>query len=170
MFFQENRRFCDTPTLEAAKLKLLMDRSAVEDLWRVTLSQIPSLLGRLVYLSSLRDPNTGLYSHQGLAQRFHAAAADVAIRESHEAAFEQWLLLKIADQREDCELYWSSLLEDRSRVVEMWIRTENYRAMFPASASPAQRADFSGHMEILLEWLRNVYAGGANDRDASQHR
>jgi hypothetical protein len=147
-----------------------MNRSAIEDLWRVTLSQIPSLLGRLVYLSSLRDPNTGLYAHFGLAQRFNAAEADAAIRASHELSFEQWLKLEVGDQREDCELYWSSLLEDRRLVAEMWIRTESYRSLFPASASPAQRADFNAHMEILLEWLRNVYAGGADDRDASRPR
>jgi hypothetical protein len=147
-----------------------MDRSAIDDLWSVTLSQVPSLLGRLVYLSSLRDPNTGLYAHYGLALRFGADDADAAIGESHERAFEQWLRLKVAEQREDCELYWSSLLEDRRLVAEMWTRTESYRALFPASASPAQRADFNSHMEILLEWLRNVYAGGADDRDASQHQ
>lgn len=147
-----------------------MNRSAVEDLWRVTLSQIPSLLGRLIYLSSLRDPNTGLYSHQGLAQRFDAAAADAAIRESHQEAFGRWLLLKIREQREDCELYWSSLLEEKRLVAEMWAKTESYRSMFPASASPAQRADFNVHMEILLEWLRNAYAAGGDDRDASQRQ
>lgn len=145
-----------------------MDRSSIEDLWRVTLSQIPSLLGRLVYLSSLRDPNTGLYAHQGLALRYSSGEADEAIQESHQRVFGQWLILKVAEQREDCELYWSSLLEDRRRVAAMWIQTESYRSLFPASASPAQRADFNGHMEILLEWLRNVYGGVAGDRGASQ--
>ena len=144
-----------------------MDRSAIEDLWSVTLSQIPSLLGRLVYLSSLRDPNTGTYAHHGLAGRYGSPEADAAIRESHETAFERWLVLRVVEQREDCELYWSSLLQDRRVVAEMWACTESYRALFPASASIAQRADFNSHMEILLEWLRNVYGGGADDRDAS---
>ena len=144
-----------------------MDRRPIEDLWRVTLSQIPSLLGRLVYLSSLRDPNTGTYSHYGLALRCSSEEADDAIRTSHEHGFEQWLLLKVTEQREDCELYWSSLLEDRRLVAQMWIQTESYRTLFPASASPAQRLDFNAHMEILLEWLRNVYDGAADDRDAS---
>ena len=137
-----------------------------DDLWRVTLSQIPSLLGRLVYLSSLRDPNTGTYSHLGLAQRYGAEAADEAIRGSHEVAFEQWLVSKVADQRDDCELYWSSLLENKRLVAEMWIRTESYRTLFPASASAAQRVDFNAHMEIMLEWLRNVYGAGVDGQDA----
>ena len=92
------------------------------------------------------------------------------MRRSHVDAFGQWLRLKVADQREDCELYWSSLLEDRLLVVEMWIRTESYHALFPASASPAQRVDFNSHMEIMLGWLRNVYGGAVDDRDASQNQ
>ena len=143
-------------------------QSPIEDLWRVTLSQIPSQLGRLVYLSSLRDPNTGVYSHQGLAMRFNADDADEAIRQSHELAFNRWLILKVSEQREDCELYWSSLLEDKRLVAEMWIQTENYRTLMPASASAAQRVDFNGHMEILLEWLRNAYGGGGQDQSALQ--
>lgn len=139
---------------------------AAEDLWRVTLSQIPTLLGRLVYLSSLRDPNTGFYSHQGLALRFGVEEADEAICGSHELAFEQWLPMKVTDQRDDCELYWSSLLENKRLVVEMWIRTESYRTLFPASASAAQRVDFNAHMEIMLEWLRNVYGGGVDGQGA----
>lgn len=132
----------------------------------MTLSQIPSLLGRLVYLSSLRDPNTGQYSHQGLALRFGAEETDEAIRGSHKMAFEQWLPMKVADQRDDCELYWSSLLENKRLVAEMWIRTESYRTLFPVSASAAQRVDFNAHMEIMLEWLRNVYGGGVDGQDA----
>jgi hypothetical protein len=144
-----------------------MDRHPIEDLWRVTLSQIPSLLGRLVYLSSLRDPNTGSYSHQGLAMRFSVREADAAILQSHESSFTQWLQLKVVEQREDCELYWSSLLEDRKLVADMWISTESYRSLFPASASPAQRLDFNTHMEIMLEWIRKLYGGAADDRSAS---
>ncbi len=147
-----------------------MVRCPIEDLWRVTLSQIPSLLGRLVYLSGLRDPNTGMYSHLGLALRCNAEEAHEAIRISHQRGFEQWLLLRFVEQREDCELYWSSLLEDRRLVAQMWAQTESYRTLFPASASPAQRVDFNAHMEIMLEWVRNVYGDDGDDRDASPHR
>ena len=143
-----------------------MQKGPIEDLWRVTLSQIPSLLGRLVYLAGLRDPNTGMYSHLGLALRCNPEEANEAIRISHERGFEQWLLLRLVEQREDCELYWSSLLEDRRLVAQMWTQTETYRTLFPASASAAQRVDFNTHMEIMLEWIRNVYGDAGDDRDA----
>lgn len=43
-----------------------------EDLWRRTLSGIPSIYGRLAFLASLRDVNTGRYEHHGLAMIFGA--------------------------------------------------------------------------------------------------
>ena len=43
-----------------------LDKSAASNLWRNTLSQIPSVFGRLVYVSSLRNSNNGRYEHHGL--------------------------------------------------------------------------------------------------------
>jgi hypothetical protein len=145
-----------------------MGQIAIEDLWRVTLSQIPSVLGRLVYLSGLRDPNIGRYAHQGLAMRFGEDGADQAIRQSHEEAFRNWLAMPMREKREDAELYWSSLLQDERVVNEVWRKAESYRALLPIAASPAQRLDFQTHMEILLLWIKRVLDDAALDPGASQ--
>ena len=71
-----------------------LERGAAPDLWRHTLSQIPSLFGRLVYLSSLRDNNTGTYEHFGLAQAFGEGEAARVLGESHLNGFSQWLCLR----------------------------------------------------------------------------
>ena len=52
------------------KVKGALERSAAEDLWRHTLSRIPTLFGRIAYLASLRDPNSGIYRHHGLSAVF----------------------------------------------------------------------------------------------------
>ena len=139
-----------------------MDRSAIADLWRVTLSQIPSGFGRLVYLASLRNPNTGRYSHNGLAMRCGDQLADEAMRESHERVLRQWLCLPFGEQRTDCELYWTSLLEPRATLLEMWIRTEPYNAWLPAAASSAERRNFDFHVKTLLHWIRRDFAGASH--------
>jgi hypothetical protein len=56
------------------------DRSAAADLWRNTLSQIPTTFGRLIYLASLRDQNTGAYHHHGLEQLFGPEQAEQTLR------------------------------------------------------------------------------------------
>ena len=70
-------------------------RGAPEDLWRHTISQIPTLFGRLVYLASLRNHNTGQYEHHGFAQTYGMEASDRAMRASHESAFADWLKLEL---------------------------------------------------------------------------
>ena len=62
-------------------------------LWNNTLSQINSVFGRLAYVASLRDQNTGKYEHFGLAQSIGEKQANNAVRESHAQVFAAWLAL-----------------------------------------------------------------------------
>jgi hypothetical protein len=84
------------------------DEGSAEDLWRHTLSQIPSSFGRLVYLASLRDQNTGRYEHHGLSQMFGEDESDQALRQSHEETFAGWLGFDLERQKEDLDLYLSA--------------------------------------------------------------
>jgi len=56
---------------------MAVDRKTIlEESWRRTLGTIETLLGRLAYLSSLRNANTGTYEHFGLAEKAGAGEAD----------------------------------------------------------------------------------------------
>ncbi len=133
----------------------LRPKGAASDLWRHTLSQIPSLFGRLVYLSSLRDPNTGLYQHHGLATVFGEEEANSAMRLSHEESFAQWLEFSLDRQKSDLELYVAGLEPERKRVVETWSRLEPYRNLPPASAKAVEKSLFLTDLETLLSLMRN---------------
>src|SRR5262245_62057658 len=102
-------------------------KGAAPDLWRQTLSQIPSMFGRLVYLAMLRDSNTGEYQHHGLATVFGEEEANKAMRQSHEDVFAEWLAYTLAQQKQDLELYVAGLEPDRRKVVETWSKLEPYR-------------------------------------------
>jgi hypothetical protein len=52
-------------------------QAILEESWRRTIGGISTLLGRLAYLASLRNVNTGFYEHFGLAER--VGAAEVAL-------------------------------------------------------------------------------------------
>src|SRR4051812_3901429 len=92
------------------------DRSPASDLWRNTLSQIPTLFGRLVFLSTLRDTNTGVYNHYGFAQRVGEETADAALRQSHWQSFSEWLSFSLEEQKADLDLYLSSIDSDRKTI------------------------------------------------------
>lgn len=144
----------------------VFERGPAVDLWRHTLSQIPTLFGRLVYLSSLRDANTGKYEHHGLEMIHGDEESDRVLRESHCGAFLQWLTYSIEAQKADLDLYFSTLDGPRRTVVEAWSRLVPYRNFLPASARDVERQLFFADLETLLALLRNEYGVAATDPDA----
>jgi hypothetical protein len=143
-----------------------LPRGPAADLWRNTLSQIPSVFGRLAYLSSLRDANTGRYEHHGLAMMFGAEQADQALRDSHDATFQEWLNFAIEQQKEDLDLYFSGLENDRRVVLEAWTKLGSYRNLLPESVRGIERELYLADLEALLSLLRRESGVASPDPDA----
>src|SRR5580658_3729115 len=95
------------------KPKSVLETSAISDLWKHTLSRIPTLFGRLAYLAGLRDPNSGAYRHHGLSAVFGREESGKALRESHEQAFVEWLKLSLAEKHGDLVSHLARLEEER---------------------------------------------------------
>jgi hypothetical protein len=142
------------------------ERYAVANVWRRTLSQIPTVFGRLVYLASLRDPNTGRYEHFGLAQMFGEDEADRALRQSHLETFQQWLGFGLERQKQDLDQYLAGLHRDPRAILETWSRVEPYRNLIPAAAPQAERQLYLSDLQALLELLKNEYGVACPDPDA----
>ena len=102
--------------------EMKFERSAAADLWRNTLSQIPTTFGRLIYLASLRDQNTGAYHHHGLEQLFGQEQAEQTLRQSHSQIFSDWLCFNLEQQKKDLEGYLDELNEDKKIILATWIR------------------------------------------------
>jgi hypothetical protein len=146
--------------------KTSLDRGAAPDLWRHTLSQIPSLFGRLVYLCSLRDPNTGGYEHYGLAQVFGDGEADRVLKESHHQAFSAWLCLTLEQQKADLDLYLSGLSGNRRTILDTWIRLQPYRNLIPSTCREVERELYMADLDAILGLLKNEYGVASPDPDA----
>jgi hypothetical protein len=143
-----------------------LDQGAAASLWRHTLSQIPSLFGRLVYLASLRNQHSGRYEHFGLAQRFGAASADQAIRASHEESFQDWLSLGLEQQRVEVGEYLLNLETQPSQAVETWLRISPQRNYIPSGAGKVEQDLYLQDFEAILYLLRNEYGVPSPDPDA----
>lgn len=143
-----------------------LDRGAVSNLWRNTLSQIASVFGRLVYVSSLRNSNNGRYEHHGLALIFGEDDANRALKKSHVQIFTEWLTFNLEQQKADLDLYLSGLPDKREVVIENWIRLAPYRNLIPSSVRGVERRLYITDLKALLEVLKNEIAGGAPDQSA----
>ncbi len=142
------------------------ERGAVSNLWRNTLSRIPTTFGRLVYLNSLRNVNSGAYEHYGLSQTFGETEADLALRRSHSQTFADWLRFGIEAQKADLDTYLSDLEGDHREILKNWIQLKPYRNLAPAKARSAEIELYSSDFEVLLELLKNQYGVSSPDRDA----
>jgi len=139
--------------------KGMFERNALADLWKHTLSQIPSIYGRLVYLASLRDANSGIYRHHGLSAAFGREESVSALRKSHEDTFLEWLGLAMSAKSADLITHFQNLEENPRQVLTYLSRATPYLSQVPDAASPAQRRQFKMEMEILLELIKNDSGG-----------
>jgi hypothetical protein len=143
-----------------------LERTAVADLWKHTLSGIASVFGRLICLAGLRDPNSGRYRHYGLSTVFGREESSAALRESHYWTFHDWLSLTLPEKSADLADYLAGLDEIAERVAANWLRGAFLDSLTPDAASPAQRAHFRQELEFLLELIQNE-AGAAVSPDSS---
>lgn len=128
-----------------------MARTPAAVVWRKTLTQIPTVFGRLVFLASLRDPSTGRYSHEALEHLLGPDDADRTLLNSHHQVFSEWLGFSLAEQKSD--------LDDYLNGAGSWNEL-NYRNLAPSTARDVERQLYLTDLETLLELLK-FERGGA---------
>jgi hypothetical protein len=126
-------------------------RPMAMDLWRSTLTQIPTHFGRIVFLASLRDPATGTYSHPYLSQVVGVEDADRTLNHSHQQVFQQWLGFSLMQQKNDLDEFLSSDTLPRQAFA--------YHKIVPPKARDVERQLYLTDLETLLELLRYEHAG-----------
>jgi hypothetical protein len=126
---------------------------AVRDLENRTLGHLRGDVTKLVYLSSTRDYNTGEYQHEGLAQRFGAQAASLALEQCHEAIFHELLQTNLARLVAELALYIESTGAQKEKVLESWRQLQAYRVLIPRTCDSLSADFFVTNVRIALEVL-----------------
>jgi hypothetical protein len=129
-------------------------RSAHDDLFRRTLSRISTDLGRLIYLASTRDYNSGTYHHEGLCSSFGAEAASDALRTAHREVFSGLASLSLEELVEELDAYVQSSHESCQELLHAWRELEPYRVAIPMDADPVLAQLFISNIRLSLEVLR----------------
>jgi hypothetical protein len=141
-------------------------RGAIADVWRATLSQIPTEFGKLAYFAALRNANTGIYEHHGLTAMFGEEESRAALTSSHADTFAVWLALPLEQQKADLDAYLAELGEHRAGVVSNWLSSRSYQNFAPALARDAAKALFMSDMAALLGILKHECGVVYPDPDA----
>jgi hypothetical protein len=127
--------------------------AATQDLRRRTLAQMPQALERMIYLSSTRDYNTGLYRHEGLALRFSEEAACEALADCHREAYCQLAAASLQELVRQLERYAESTEASVSDFVAAWRELEPYRVAIPAGTDSLSSELLFSNLKIALAIL-----------------
>jgi hypothetical protein len=128
------------------------------EIWRREVMQIPTVFGRLVYLSSLRDAFTGRYLHPTLMRILGDEAADRALRHHHYQLFSQWIASTLEEQKTDLDEYL------RSAGGDGGIR--RYKSLIPPTARDVERQLYLADLETLFELIRFERSGAFGNPEA----
>ncbi len=139
---------------------------AAAESWQRTLSAIPTVIGRLAYLSSLRNVHTGSYEHVGLAQRIGEDGVDRVLRRSHTSVFQEWLCFGLERQKEELGEYFSGLGGDTREIISNWLTVEPWNNWVPGESRDVERKLFSADLAVILELIRVEYGVASRDPDS----
>ena len=128
-------------------------QQAAEDFQRRSLSGYPRPLDQLIYLASMRDYNTGLYYHDGLASRYSQEVACEAMADCHRDAFRKLLASSLEDLVDQMEAYMASTHTSRTDFLTAWKRLEPYRVAVPVESDPLAAQFLFSSFKIALAIL-----------------
>jgi hypothetical protein len=134
--------------------KRVAAQEAYDDLLRRSLSKISGDLGRLIYLASTRDYNTGEYHHDGLAARFQVENACQALELAHREIFCRLAACSLEELVGEVEIYVSSSRQSREEILQVWQKLEPYRVALPVDVNVAVAQLFVSNVRLALAILR----------------
>ena len=112
--------------------------------------QVPSLLGRLIYIASLWNPQMSRYDG-ALPERLRFPGADNALAKWHQTFFTEWLALSLEKKKADVALYWRSLGSSRDQIRVIRERGE---AAIPPLVRSEERQHFIQDLMLTVGMLQ----------------
>ena len=125
----------------------------IDDFWQNTIAETPTVWGKLVYLASLRDENSGAYRHYALEKRLPPEDCHEILQQNHRAIFYDWLGLTLEEQKDDLLESWRDLAVDLPTVLATWDKLEPYRLYLPSETSRGDRELFLTDLRTILDLL-----------------
>lgn len=128
-------------------------KKVIEDFTSRTLSAIPNDYARLFYISSLREPSSGEYRHDGLETLYGRDAAQLAVGHCHEELFVRILETPLEQQEWDLRLSLSGLEGGIAAALHRWKARADFDELLPEKL-PGYLSDlFVSNLRALLEIL-----------------
>jgi hypothetical protein len=125
-------------------------QQAVDHVRARMLAEIPRLLDQLIFLASLRDYNSGLYYHEGLANGFGPDVASQALADCHRQVCRQLLACSLGELVVQMLEYMKSSRAASSDFISAWKDLEPYRAAVPVRTEQFSAQFLFSNLRIAL--------------------
>lgn len=132
--------------------QLQLHRQILYDLSVHSLEPMGGMYERLAYVANLRDPSTGIYSHERLCAVFGEAGVGQALADCHEELFERLLESPLAMQEEDLLNYLDVLPGGREEHLREC--SEKAKSWIPPQAPDYLKKLFCSNLSALCELLQ----------------
>jgi hypothetical protein len=140
---------------------------AAQDLRRRTLAKFERPLDRLIYLSSMRDYNSGVYYHDGLAASFTEDVACQAISECHSEAFRDLLGSSLKELVSQLEGYLSATRTSPAVFLTVWKRLEPYRVAVPVGTDTLSSELLFSNLKVAMAILEENLTSRSTGQQAA---
>jgi hypothetical protein len=131
---------------------LQLHRQILYDLSVHSLEPMGGMYERLAYVANLRDPSTGIYSHERLCAVFGEQGVGQALADCHEELFERLLESPLALQEEDLLSYLNVLPGGREEHLREC--SEKAQTWIPPQAPDYLKKLFCSNLNALCELLQ----------------
>ena len=120
------------------------------------LSSLPNDLTRLIYLTSIRDSNSGTYRHHVLSREFDPEEAHSVFEAWHQQVFARLITSPVPKFVEELEGYLRYSRAERERFIAAWKTLQVYRAAIPLKAPKRAREIFFLNVATALNILERL--------------
>ena len=115
------------------------------------LAEIDSDVGRLVYVSMLRDVSAARYCHPALEGVYSPPAVDQALFYCHEELFEKVLGHSLELLERDLRTYFAGIDASPEQIAARWLELEFARMFVPLGVPSYLRDLFLSNMTVVLK-------------------
>lgn len=123
----------------------------IEEFAAQWLAPIAGDIGRLCYVSDLRNVSTGRYSHPPLEQAYSQPAVHEALLCCHEELFEKVLEQPLQQQERDLRAFLAGIDSPAEEIARRWQEVEFFRQLVPFGAPHYLRDLFLSNLRIILD-------------------
>ncbi|HYL67684.1 MAG TPA: hypothetical protein VEX69_00825 [Candidatus Limnocylindria bacterium] len=125
----------------------------IEDCASRWLAEFDSDIGRLVYVSMLRDVSSARYCHPGLEEIYSPPAVHQALLYCHEELFEKVLGHSLELLEWDLRMFFAGIDAPPDEIASRWLELGFFHMFLPLGVPSYLRGLFLSNMAVVLKLI-----------------